>query len=383
MKPVFALLIALLLVATPTMLQAQDCTLPEVITVQPQASAATLTFVPVGSVDVADAASALAATTTQVTAEATVLSGPGSSFTPVGTLASGQTIRVDASNCTGQWLRTVLDDGQVGWISANYLQDLSAEVTLPVANVDTPVYATLQAMTLQLTADAEACTEDAQHGVLIQVPAAADPVPVQVNGIDMVIGGTVYVNLEADGTQSAAVLAGHARITDGTFSAAMDAGMQAFVELGAEAAVPDSLHIAPFSADAVMDLPLYILPEAVDVQANLTDDAPQIVGQAACRVISNLPDNLCPLHFVNRDGDAIVQMDVELVSAPYGEWSDSTHANPPILQGDDVSGVIAWNPTCSLGPACFIGPVVWSITLTDAAGNVSEPFETSFNCVDS
>ncbi|MBK8032015.1 MAG: hypothetical protein IPK17_21560 [Chloroflexi bacterium] len=102
MKPIFALLSALLLFAAPTMLQAQDCTLPEVIAVQPQAGTATLTVVPVGSVDVADAASALEAADTQVTAEANVLSGPGSGFAQVGTLTSGQTIRVDASNCTGQ-----------------------------------------------------------------------------------------------------------------------------------------------------------------------------------------------------------------------------------------------------------------------------------------
>ena len=381
MKLVFAFLIALLLFAAPTMLQAQDCTLPEVITVQTQA--ATLTVVPVGSVDVADAASAREAADTQVTAEANVLSGPGSGFAQVGTLTSGQTIRVDASNCTGQWLRTVLENGQVGWVSANYLEELSAEVTLPVANADTPVYAAMQAMTLQLTADAASCSDDSLHGVLLQVPAAADPVPVQVNGIDMVIGGTVYVGLTADGTQTAAVLAGHARITDGDLSVAMDTGMQAFIALNAQEASSPSMHIAPFAAADVANLPLYVLPEAVDELAGLTDDGPYIVGQAACRVISNLPDNLCPLHFVNRDGDAIVQMDVELVSAPYGEWSDSTHENPPILQGDNVSGMIAWNPTCSLGPACFIGPVVWSITLTDAAGNVSEPFEASFNCVDS
>ncbi len=137
----------------------------------------------------------------------------------------------------------------------------------------------------------------------------------------------------------------------------------------------------PYAAGDVEALPLALLPETVDPPAALVDDVPHIIGMESCRVISNAGETICPIYFANRDGDAITRMEVHFVSAPQGEWTGSIRENPVLVEGNSVSGALSWGITCSTGKACFIGPVVWSITLTDAAGNVSEPFEASFNCV--
>jgi len=366
-------LILLLLFTFPAALAGQDCD-PVVIQVETQ-SGQTISLVQVGAVDLQDAASELYALEAVASAETNIFSGPGPSYDEVGRLSNGDSVLVHASNCTHHWLRTVLDDGQAGWIAARDVVLTGDIATLPLASVYTPVYASMQAFTLQPGTGTNVCAADGELGVLIQASTAADPVPLQVNGVPMMVSGTVFVQANADGEQTVEVLSGETQITVGSMTARVDDGMRALI-------VEDALHVEPYVLADVELLPVSVLPESVDVADALTDNAPRIVGLEPCRVISNSTDSVCPLHFVNRDGDAIVRVEIEFVSAPQGEWSSSIDDAPIILEGDQVSGALAWTPTCSLGASCFIGPVIWSITLTDAAGNVSEPFEASLNCVD-
>jgi hypothetical protein len=118
------------------------------------------------------------------------------------------------------------------------------------------------------------------------------------------------------------------------------------------------------------------------VDAAAVDLRPYIVGVEACSVVSNRGETTCPLYFFNGDGDAITRMDVEFVYAPQGEWESNFREPPTLIEGTYTSGTLAWGGTCSLGAANFIGPVVWSITITDESGHVSAPFEAAFNCVD-
>lgn len=124
------------------------------------------------------------------------------------------------------------------------------------------------------------------------------------------------------------------------------------------------------------------MPQAVDPLAALDTTIPTVVGVEQCAVVSDTGDMGCPLYFVNPDGDAITQMDVEFVYAAQGTWEGNQHTDLTLLAGDLTAGVLAWNVSCSLAGENFIGPVEWRITLTDEAGHQSAPFEASFNCVD-
>jgi hypothetical protein len=379
MKPASAILIAILLLWSPTALQSQACD-PAIIEV-PTPTAQAFSLVLVGGAELQDAASELYAVEAQVSADTRIFSGPGSSFAEMGSLSAGETVQVQACNCTQHWLRIVLDGGQAGWIFSNDVTFLGDVNTLPEANFSTPVYTSMQAFRLQ--SGARACGEAAEEGVLIQTTAAA-PVPLQVNGVAMVVSGTVFAQSSSGEALTIEVLSGSASVTVGSFTAAVHDGMRAAIVPGGAglATGEGQIQVEPYQFADVESLPVEALPEAVEVADALANDAPQVVGLEPCRVISNSTRTACRLHFANRDGDAITRIDVEFVSAPQGEWTSSSHDNPTIVQGDPVSGVLAWAPTCSLGAPCFIGPVFWSITLTDAAGNVSEPFLASFNCVD-
>ncbi|MBE0690762.1 MAG: hypothetical protein IH587_11640, partial [Anaerolineae bacterium] len=142
------------------------------------------------------------------------------------------------------------------------------------------------------------------------------------------------------------------------------------------------LSVVPYVAGDVSALPVTLLPRTIDPLATLGDEVPHIVGVDACAVVSDRGETICPLYFVNADGDNIARMDAEFVRAAQGEWSSNFREAPAVIDGDNISGTLAWGGTCSLGGANFIGPVVWSITITDEHGHISEPFEASFNCVE-
>mgnify|MGYP002860811653 CR=1 FL=1 len=353
-----------------------------VMRVLPHAAAQPITIVLVGEAELYDAASGLQALDAHIDTDVSVLSGPASTFAEIGRLTAGQVVHVNACNCTGNWLRTVLEDGRVGWIASSYVTTLGEASSLPVVSVDTPVYESMQAFTLRSGSAERACAEVPEDGILIQVPSGADPVPIQINGVPILLGGTAFVQSQLGTPQTIEVLAGFANVTGVDFVASVTAGMRAVILMSDSDTVSGAVQVEPFSPTDVEALPITLLPEPVDVMAVFEQNTPQIVGHELCRVVSNVGGTVCPLYFADRDGDAISRMDVEFVSAPMGDWTGSILENPVIIAGDTMSGALAWNVTCSLGTANFIGPIIWSITLTDAAGNVSQPFEASFYCID-
>lgn len=381
MKLLSAILISLLLFAVPAALEGQACDpQPTVMHAQTQ-TGQDISMVLVGAVELHDAASELHTLDVEVNADTSIHSGPGPEFPEVGAFSAGERVQVHAENCSHQWLRTVLEDGQAGWFSARNVTVMGDLDTLPVANLHTPVYASMQAFTLDRHTEAHECADVSLNGVLIQVPADTNAVPLQVNGIAMMVNGTLFVQTSETDGQMIEVLAGEAQVTLGDFTTVVPRGNRVIIAPTDGNLTTRQMRVEPYAPADFDALPVSLLPESIDVTSAFNNTAPQIVGLERCRVISNSSESVCPLHFVNRDGDAITRIDVEFVSAPQGEWTGSVYDNPLLVRGDSVSGALAWTPTCSLGAPCFIGPVVWSITLTDAAGHVSEPFQASFNCV--
>lgn len=341
-----------------------------------------ITFVMFGDVQVQNAASARSEMQVWVESDTEVRSGPGSHFSSLQTLAAGTVIRANACNCTRNWLRTVLDNRQVGWIPANRITILGDAEALPIVQADTPVYNSMQAFSLQSGAQQPECAEAPENGILIQAPSGLENVPLQINGVEIALNSTMFVQSQPGGDLTIEVLDGTARVTANDFSAYMLEGMRAVVPMSKDNLPTGLMRVELYASEDVAHLPLTLLPDLIDLATMPERETAHIVGVEKCTVLADRGETICAVHFVNPDGDAITRMDVEFVNAPQGKWNSSAQEPPALLDGDNISGRLAWNATCSLGGEIFIGPVVWSITLTDAQGNVSEPFEASFNCVD-
>ncbi len=346
-----------------------------VMQVKPFEDEQTVRYVLFGDVDIQNGASARSALAVQIASAAQVHSGPGSHYEVIATLPGGRVLEVNACTCTRNWLRLVLDDGRVGWIWSRDVTSLG-DTELPVVRPDTPVYASMQAFTFR-SGDTPTCSDGPQAGILIQAP---DDARLQINGTDVTLDATVFVQSQPGKSLTIDVIEGTATVTATDLTATVRAGARAVIPMTDDSTPTGVMQIEPFAAQDVANLPVSLLSEAVTPVA-LDDSTPYIAGVEDCQVVSGQGETICPVHFVNPDGDLITEMAVEFVYAPQGEWRGSIHELPVLIDGNARSGRLAWNVSCNLGNVCFIGPVRWSITLTDQAGHASDPFEASFNCV--
>ncbi|MEP0764715.1 MAG: hypothetical protein HRF48_18455 [Chloroflexota bacterium] len=353
-----------------------------VMKVRPDAGEHSLTYVLLGEVEMSNAASFFSELEARVESDTAIYAGPGSHYATLAHVAAGDVLRVNACNCTKNWLRVRLASGEIGWIPARRVTVLGEVGSLPVAAQDTPVYAAMQAFTFRSGAGGPACASAPEAGILIYSPLEGGQTRLWINGAEVTVASTVFVQAEPGGEFTIAVLDGNATITVNDETVIAPPGVRVAIPLSDGYAPSGHMRVSPYALADVEHLPLALLPQEVDIAAAFGDPRPLIIGQKTCNVVSDRGETICALHFVNLDGDPITRLTTEFIYAAQGTWQGSDREFPAILEGDTFSGDLAWPVSCSLGGANFIGPVIWSVTMTDASGHVSPPFEASFNCVD-
>jgi hypothetical protein len=316
---------------------------------------------------------------TRIDMEAEVRTGPSSQYSIIDTLNAGDIVYVNACNCTGNWLRITLPDGNVGWIAARRATVLDTGMGLPSITPDTPVYNVMQAFTFASAPADESC-EQLPAGILIQAPSDVH-VPLSINGVAFRLESTVFVHLEPYAMMMD-VLDGAVSIETETQLLDVPEGTRIRIPMTLERLPNGDPELTFYTAGDVVDLPLPLLENPINPIEAIEDDTLRIVGQGMCDVVSDAGEAECPIYFINRDGDAITNMQVDFVSAPIGEWASNDYDDPSRLQGNATIGTLNWQPTCSLAGENFIGPVKYSMTLTDETGHTSEPYEVYFNCID-
>lgn len=347
----------------------------------PTSQAVDLTMVLLGDLEIHNTGGGASQLRVWTKQDTLIHSGPGRPYEVLRTAPAGTVLLVNACNCTRHWFRTVLQDGRAGWLSALDVSILGEETGLPIAEMDTPVYEPMQAFNFTSGQHPASCAE-ATAGILIQAPAGSTAVPLQINGVEVVLNSTIFIQSQPEHALKIMVLDGVAQVTADRFSVNAPSGTLVFVPLSADNLLIEGTTVQPLSEEDIIQLPLDLLPVAVNPTTAMKNPSPQIVGLEPCEVVSGQANALCPLHFINLDGDGLTRMEVIFLQAPQGDWVGSVIEPPEIVTGTQSSGQIAWEPSCSLGAANFIGPIKWNIILTDEQGHTSAPFEASFNCVE-
>jgi uncharacterized protein YraI len=199
-----------------------------------------VTFLMFGDVEIQNAApSNIEPTTVSVTAKgaANVRSGPATSADAVGKLSGGQTLTADGRNGDSTWLRIQLDDGTPGWVFADLVTvdgDVAALALVdPAALV--PPSTPIQAFYFKSGVGDSPCAE-APNGLLIQSPAGAERVNLRVNGVELNIGSTVFLQTPNGNDASEMVvstLAGVVRVAADNVTQTVIPGAQVSVPLDA------------------------------------------------------------------------------------------------------------------------------------------------------
>ena len=176
----------------------------------------------------------------------------------------------------GDWVRIELGDDDLGWVYVP-LVNLDGDVnTLEVVDsivevLDDTVLNPMQAFTFHSGIGDSQCSEMPQSGILIQTPEGARGIEFAVNGVNLTIGSTIFLQAEADDEMLVYTLEGQARVEAFEKEVLVPAGAQTSIPLdgtGNASDVPSDPE--PLNAEATQGIPVDVLVEEIIVAEPLT-----------------------------------------------------------------------------------------------------------------
>jgi hypothetical protein len=146
----------------------------------------------------------------------TTLSATVSSMTPlmesitdpskIKMLNNGTKVTLDGYDKTTQMVHAMLDDGTAGWTPSQSLKVEGDVTTLPAMSMldaampkpptaasAAPTQTPMQAFYFKTGTNDAPCTEAPDSGILIQTPEGAGKISLTMNGVDVTLGSTAYV----------------------------------------------------------------------------------------------------------------------------------------------------------------------------------------------
>ncbi len=175
----------------------------------------------------------------------------------------------------GAWLRVHNDDSSIqGWVSAGIVTVDGDVKTLAVVKADAPHYTPMQAFYFKSGLNDAPCTEAPDSGILIQTPQGAGKISLNVNGADITLGSTAYVQAQPSGEMTLNVVEGQGTVTSSGKTVTVPAGTRARVPLDANlTANGEPVGPEPYDPAALTALPLRLMPQSITVAPSLDADA--------------------------------------------------------------------------------------------------------------
>lgn len=243
-------------------------------------------FVLFGNVEIEDASDVQPALPTElevtISGSLNVRGGPSTSDVVVGGLDNGDVVIANGRNAAGDWIRVIRnDDGDFGWIYTPLVEiDGEASELLIVtgeAEADPPPsgdFGPMQAFYLKTGVGDGGCAE-APNGVMIQTPEVLGKIELVMNGVQISLGSTAYI--ESDPTEmTLAVLEGESKVTATSGSAVLPGGTQITIEFDADRDSLSSDNVEKTELNDVETVPLDLLDREIEIT---TFDGPIASGQ--------------------------------------------------------------------------------------------------------
>ncbi len=227
-----------------------------------------VSFILFGDVQIDNAVGAIPATL-KVSAKQSVniREQPSKTGKVVSPLQPGTDMVADGISEDGAWLRVHNDDSSVkGWVSATIVTVDGDVKTLAVVKADAPRYTPMQAFYFKSGLNDAPCTEAPDSGILIQTPQGAGKIALNVNGADVTLGSTAYVQAQPGGEMTLNVVEGQGTLTAAGKTVVVPAGTRARVPLDANlTANGEPVGPEPYDPAALAALPLSLMPQSVTV----------------------------------------------------------------------------------------------------------------------
>ncbi|MBN1966254.1 MAG: SH3 domain-containing protein, partial [Anaerolineae bacterium] len=216
--------------------------------------------------------SALAAIT--ATTGANVRQRPSTGSAVLMSLRRGESVMADGRLADDSWLRVRLPEGGVGWVSAELVSspdDLGLLTVFDLAGT-APLYGPMQAFYFTTSLARAPCVEAPPSGILIQTPEGAGEVTFSVNGVQIGLGSTVFMQAQAGDSLYTTVLEGQAAISFAGMLPVIPAGTVVRAPLNEQGTVSGPpLLPDPYDPQVIQSLPVQLLERQIPLLTTLLD----------------------------------------------------------------------------------------------------------------
>ena len=265
------------------------------------------------------------------TINANVRATPTTNASVLRALNVNEAITLNGRNADGTWVR--LDTS--GWVFAELLTIDGDVMTLAsvVAGEENPSLNPMQAFYFTSGIGDASCAEAPESGILIQTPSGAQKINLMVNGVDISLGSTAFLQAQPEENLVMAVVEGEGTLTADGETVIVPAGSQASVPLDENGEAIGAPSLAePYEADKMSPLPIAPLAEDIEIAEPLTEEeldnlttVPVAVQPIAIPSAMNIP-GLSPycMDLFNRIIDASTNYNLDVLLALESEFENST-----------------------------------------------------------
>ena len=239
----------------------------------PEQNATLLAFGEVEIQNSVNAADVLPTLIVSPTGNMNVRSGPSTDDPVVGTLEAFQAVTANGRLGDNSWVRVRIADGTFGWLSTPLLNVTGDVNTLDIVDSSgTPVavrYGAVQSFTFS-SGDAP-CAGAPESGILVQTPAE---VTFSINGVEIMLNGTAFVQAQPGGEMILSTLEGLARAGAAGMAHVILPGTQVRIPLDSSRSVSGApAEPEPYDMEVMQALPVANLEREVTIAPSLTPEA--------------------------------------------------------------------------------------------------------------
>jgi hypothetical protein len=195
---------------------------------------------------------------------------PTADSSVLNTLSESESILATGRLDDDSWVRVQLDSGVTGWLARESLPPRVSLETLDIVEADSRYYEPMQAIFFRSNDSGRTCADIPDSGLLIQTAEGVGQVRMTINGVDIDIGSTAYVQAQPNQGMTVSLLEGHASLTAHGMTQELVPGTHASVALDENLnplTVP-GLAVAN-DPETIDDLPLELLDRPVDPEAEI------------------------------------------------------------------------------------------------------------------
>jgi SH3-like domain-containing protein len=181
----------------------------------------------------------------------------------VESLTNGEAVTGIGVNDNRSWVRIEDADGNLGWVSGQFLQGDTSVLSVVAVDYQVSGLAAMQAFTFSSQPAQSDCEGIPESGLLIQVPDSVTVAQVEINGVMMGLGSTAFVRT-TDDAMEVYLLEGTADVTAQETTQLMPPGTRVDIPIDAQTGIATGIPSAPQTYDPAL---IATLPLSLGVNA--------------------------------------------------------------------------------------------------------------------